>query len=91
MKANYKAREQRQKMIDLTANNFKIFLYALHRSEGFGENRLLRVIEECLEVANMTHYNNDDMLIIDRVLEQVLGKDEVTAIGREPLDIKGEF
>ena len=86
MKANYKAREERQKLIDLTANNFKIFLYALHRSEGFGENRLLRVIEECLEVAKLTNYNNEDMLVIDRVLGKVLGEEEIKSIGLEPCE-----
>lgn len=85
-----KALKQRAEDIEKTRRLLKQFLYALHKSEGFGQNRLLRVLMEWAEVykeVNDPKNNaNDEMLMIDRVLDQVVPSRYITkSVGREPL------
>lgn len=82
--------KQRAEGIEKTRQLLKQFLYALHKSEGFGQNRLLRVLMEWAEVykeANDPKNNaNDEMLMIDRVLDKVVPSRYITkSVGREPL------
>ena len=87
MKANYKKREKINERKDLITNTIKIFLLALRHSEGFGKNKLLRVLYEYTQLQNEANFNNDEMLIVDRELEKVLGKEVIDSIGREPFEI----
>lgn len=88
MKSNYKAREHKKRMVDLSVNNLKIFLLALMRSEGFGERRLIRVLYEFCELANESKYDNDEMLMIDSIIEKVIGKQMMENIGYEEMELK---
>lgn len=87
--------EERAKRQEHTRRLLKQFLYALHVSEGFGEGRLLRVLVEWAEVyqkVNDPRNNaNDEMLMIDRVLENVFPEGCMVSIGYEKLlDRKGK-
>lgn len=89
-----KLMEERARDIDKTRRLLKQFLYALHKSEGYGEQRLLRVLVEWAEVYKFVkdpkNNDNDEMLMIDRVLDQVLTKTIMSAVGYEKLlDMKG--
>ncbi len=90
-----KLMEERARRIDETRRLLKQFLYALHVSEGFGEQRLIRVLDEWAEVYEFVkdHRNNenDEMLMIDRVLDRVLPKTVMTSVGYEKfLDSRGK-
>ena len=87
---NNKAMRQRAEDIEKTRRLLKQFLYALHKSEGFGQNRLLRVLMEWAEVYKEVNDpkndSNDEMLMIDSVLDKVVPSRYITkSIGREPL------
>lgn len=87
---NNKAMKQRAEDIEKTRRLLKQFLYALHKSEGFGQNRLLRVLMEWAEVYKEVNDpkndSNDEMLMIDKVLDQVVPSRYITkSVGREPL------
>lgn len=87
---NNKAMRQRAEDIEKTRRLLKQFLYALHKSEGFGQNRLLRVLMEWAEiykeVNDPKNDSNDEMLMIDRVLDEVVPSRYITkSVGREPL------
>ena len=89
-----KLMEQRAKDIDKTRRLLKQFLYALHISEGFGERRLIRVVYEWSQVyehvKDPKNNENDEMLMIDRVLDNVLPRTVLSSIGYEKLlDDKG--
>lgn len=90
-----KQAKQRADDIEKTRRLLKQFLFALHKSEGFGENRLLRVLIEWSEVyqyVNDPKNNaNDEMMMIDRILDQVTPSAYVAkTIGHEKLlDNKG--
>lgn len=95
---NYK-KEQRRKAeeIEKTRYILKQLLYALHVSEGFGENRLLRVLLEWAETQKIVQSANkseanDALLMIDSVLNKVLPSQFVEkTLGKEPLrDWKGK-
>ena len=86
--------EQRARDIDKTRRLLKQFLYALHISEGFGERRLVRVVYEWSQVYEYVkdpkNNENDEMLMIDRVLDNVLPRTILSSIGYEKLlDDKG--
>lgn len=86
MKSNYKMAQQRKFATDLTRANLKLFLVALMRSEGFGKDRLYRVLYEfCSLVANES-YETDEMLMVDKIIESKMGKDFILNIGREKLN-----
>lgn len=81
--------------VEMTRQLLKQFLYALHVSEDYGENRLLRVLvtwsEVYKKVKDPKNDENDEMLMIDRVLDKVIGPRYVKCIGRENLkDKKGK-
>lgn len=85
-----KIMKQRAEDIEKTRRLLKQFLYALHKSEGFGQNRLLRVLMEWAEVYKEVNDpkndSNDEMLMIDRVLDEVVPSRYITkSVGREPL------
>lgn len=85
-----KATKQRIEDIEKTRTLLKQFLYALHKSEGFGERRLMRVLYEWsevyAEVNDPKNNDNDEMLIIDAMLDTVVPSRYLTkAVGREPL------
>jgi len=85
-----KMMKQRAEDIEKTRRLLKQFLYALHKSEGFGQNRLLRVLMEWAEVYKEVNDpkndSNDEMLMIDRVLDEVVPSRYITkSVGREPL------
>ncbi len=88
---------KRANEIELTRRVLKQLLYALHVSEGFGSYRLLRVLYEWAETQDMVKKSsnlseqNDEMLMIDKVLDNVLPSRFVQdVIGSEPLrDTKG--
>lgn len=89
-----KQMEERARRIDETRRLLKQFLYALHKSEGFGEQRLIRVVDEWADVyefvKNPKNDENTEMLMIDRVLDTVLPKTVMSPIGYEKLlDMKG--
>ena len=89
-----KLMEERAKEIAHTRRVLKQLLYAIHKSEGFGEQRLLRVLYEWAEtsefVRNPKNNENDEMLMIDRVLDKVIPNTVMTSIGYEKLlDRKG--
>ena len=89
-----KLMEQRARDIDKTRRLLKQFLYALHVSEGFGERRLVRVAYEWSQVYKYVkdpkNNENDEMLMIDRVLDNVLPRTVLSSIGYEKLlDNKG--
>lgn len=89
-----KLMEERARDIDKTRRLLKQFLYALHKSEGYGERRLVRVLAEWASVYKFVNdpknNDNDEMLMIDRVLDGVLPKTVISAIGYEKLlDMKG--
>lgn len=90
-----KEAKKRAERIEWTRKLLKQFLYALHKSEGYGEQRLLRVLVEWSEVYEFVNdpknNENDEMLLIDSVLDRVIPSRFVTAIGREKLrDRKGK-
>ena len=89
-----KRMEERARDIDKARRLLKQLLYALHVSEGFGEQRLIRVLAEWVEVQNFVkdpkNNENDEMLMIDRVLNTVLPETILSYIGYEKLlDRKG--
>ena len=89
-----KLMEERARRIDETRRLLKQFLYALHVSEGFGEQRLIRVLDEWANVYNVVkdpkNNENDEMLMIDRVLDTKIPRTVMTSIGYEKLlDMKG--
>lgn len=89
-----KLAEERVRRIDDTRRIIKQFLYALHKSEGFGEQRLMRVLLEWTEVYKFVNdpknNKNDEMLMIDSVLNKVIPPRFVSSIGYEKfLDKKG--
>lgn len=91
MKSNYKAKISQNERIEIVRNNLKMLLYALSRSEGFGEKRLLRVMHEFCEVVNNIK-SSDDLMVIDIELEKILGKETMQNIGYELLkDNKGNI
>lgn len=89
-----KLMEERARKTDHTRRIVKQFLYALMKSEGFGEQRLVRVLQvwsETYEFVN-DHRNdeNTEMLMIDRILDKVLPKTVMSAVGYEKLlNMKG--
>lgn len=90
-----KLMEERARELDHTRRVLKQLLYALHKSEGYGEQRLLRVLYEWGEtnefVRNPKNNENDEMLMIDRVLDKVIPKTVMSAVGYEKLlDSKGK-
>lgn len=90
-----KRMEQRAKDVEKTRRLLKQFLYALHVSEGFGERRLVRVVYEWSQVYehvnNPKNNENDEMLMIDKVLDNILPKPILSSIGYEKLlNRKGE-
>lgn len=87
---NNKAMRQRAEDIEKTRRLLKQFLFALHRSEGFGQNRLLRVLMEWAEVYKEVNDpkndSSDEMMMIDAVLDKVVPSRYITkSVGREPL------
>ena len=88
MKSNYKNRVKKAASLKHTKSDLKLFLLALIRSEGFGEKRLMRVLYEFCELMEETNYNSDEMMIVDSVVEKVLGKDVMKCIGYEPFITK---
>ena len=89
-----KQAEERARKIELTRRLLKQFLYALHKSEGYGEQRLLRVLLEWSKIYKYVNdpRNNesDEMLMIDRVLNNVMPPRIISSIGYEKfLDKKG--
>lgn len=89
-----KQMEERARRIDETRRLLKQFLYALHVSEGFGEQRLVRVLNEWADVYEFVkdpkNNENDEMLMIDRVLDTKLSRTVMTSVGYEKLlDMKG--
>lgn len=92
MKVDIERARERDKNINHTRQILKQFLYALHKSEGYGEIRLLRCLCEwadTYEYVNDPKNNlNDEMLMIDSVLEKVIGKYTVLSIGRDPINKK---
>lgn len=95
---NYiKERKRKAEEVEKTRYILKQLLYALHVSEGFGENRLLRVLVEWAETQKLVQdmnksEANDAMLMIESVLDKVLQSQFVEkTLGREPLrDWKGK-
>lgn len=89
-----KRMEERARDIDKARRLLKQLLYALHVSEGFGEQRLIRVLAEWVEVQNFVkdpkNNENDEMLMIDRVLNTALPETILSYVGYEKLlDRKG--
>lgn len=90
-----KAAEEKARDIQKARRLLKQLLYALHKSEGFGEDRLTRVLVEWGEtheiVKDPRNNENDEMLMIDRVLDKVLPPRVMDAVGYEKLlDMKGK-
>lgn len=78
--------------VELTRKLLKQFLYALCKSEGFGERRLMRVLLTWTEVYKEANgkNENDAMLTIDSILDRVMPSKYVKAIGYEKVkDSKG--
>ncbi len=89
-----KLMEERARDIDKTRRLLKQFLYALYKSEGFGERRLIRVLAEWAEVYKFVNdpknNANDEMLMIDRVLDTMIPRTVMSAVGYEKLlDTRG--
>ena len=89
-----KLMEERARDLDKTRRLIKQFLYALYKSEGFGEQRLIRVLYAWCETQDVVkdpkNDENDEMLMIDRVLDRVLPPTIMSTIGYEKLlDKKG--
>ena len=89
-----KQAEERAKKTEWTRKLLKQFLYALHKSEGFGEQRLLRVLVEWAEVYETVNdpknNENDEMLMIDGLLDKVIPSRFMSSIGYEKIrDMKG--
>lgn len=89
-----KQAEERAKKTDWTRKLLKQFLYALHKSEGFGEQRLIRVLVEWAEtyefVNDPRNNANDEMIMIDGLLDKVIPQRFMSSIGYEKfLDRKG--
>lgn len=89
-----KLMEERARKIDHTRRILKQFLYALYKSEGYGERRLIRVLAEWAEVykfvSDPKNNENDEMLMIDRVLDTLIPQTVMSSIGYEKLlDMKG--
>lgn len=89
-----KLMEERARNIDMTRRLLKQFLYALYKSEGYGEQRLMRVLMTWAEtykiVKDPKNDENSEMLMIDRVLDTVIPKTVMSAVGYEKLlDSKG--
>ena len=89
-----KQAEERAIRAEWTRKILKQVLYALHKSEGFGEQRLVRVLLEWCEVYKFVNdpknNANDEMLMIDGVLDSVMPPRFVASIGYEKfLDKKG--
>lgn len=89
-----KLMEERARDIDKTRRLLKQFLYALYKSEGYGERRLMRVLAEWSEVYKFVNdpknNANDEMLMIDRVLDTIIPRTVMSSIGYEKLlDMKG--
>lgn len=84
-----KLMEERARKADHTRRIVKQFLFALMKSEGFGEQRLMRVLCEWADtyefVNDPKNDANDEMLMIDRILDTVLPKTVMTAVGYEKL------
>ena len=90
-----KLMEERARKIDHTRRIVKQFLYALVKSEGYGEQRLMRVLKEWADtyefVNDPKNDENTEMLMIDRVLDSVLPKTVMSAVGYEKLlNMKGK-
>lgn len=78
------------KDVEKTRQLLKQFLYALHKSEGYGQERLLRVLltwSETHKIVNDPKNNKtDEMLMIDRILDEVCPSRLLTlAIGKEKI------
>lgn len=89
-----KLMEERAREQNHTRRILKQLLYALHRSEGYGEQRLVRVLDEWADVYKIVNDpkndSNDEMLMIDRVLDNVIPETVMSAVGYEKLlDRKG--
>ena len=89
-----KLMEERARDIDKTRRLLKQFLYALHKSESFGERRLMRVLAEWADVYKVVNdpknNENDEMLMIDRVLDTTIPRTVMSAVGYEKLlDTRG--
>ena len=90
-----KEMEERAKNATLTRRIIKQLLYALHVSEGFGEQRLMRVLYEWTEVYKFVNDPkndlNSEMLLIDKLLDSVLPERVMSSVGYEKLlDKKGK-
>lgn len=90
-----KLMEERARKINHTRRIVKQFLYALMKSEGYGEQRLMRVLTEWAEtyefVNDPKNDENSEILMIDRVLDNVLPKTVMSVVGYEKLlDMKGK-
>lgn len=84
-----KLMEERARNIAHTRRIVKQFLYALYKSEGFGERRLLRVLDEWAEVYRFVNDpkndSNDEMLMIDSILDTAIPQTVMSSIGYEKL------
>lgn len=73
---------ERQRAIVVT---IKQMLVAIRKSENFGEDRLMRVLQEWVELDKTTYADEDTLFLIDDVISKILGKDILKVIGKEKL------
>ena len=95
MSSASKLMKERAMDIEKTRRLLKQFLYALYLSEGFGEKRLMRVLATWSHVYKTVRDHksdeNTEMLMIDRVLDNIIPKTYMSAVGYEKfLDRKGK-
>ncbi len=81
MKSNYRDIDK----VDHTRRILKQMLWALHISEGFGEQRLMRVLATWSEVYKTVEKDpTNEMLVLDDYLDEVCPTKRLTrAIGKE--------
>lgn len=91
MKANLK----RVNDITIVKNTLKQLLYVLHVQNGYGEKRLLRLLHDWAELQDYiisSDDSNTELLLVDRMLDEVFPAGVVSVIGYEPLkDRKGRI
>lgn len=62
-------------------------LVSIRRSEGFGKDRLTRVLYEWVQLATEIHADKDEMFIVDEIIKEVMGDDVIKGIGETEMHI----
>lgn len=72
-----------QERLKAIISTVKQMLIAIRNSENFGEQRLIRILKEWVEINSIASKDKDEMLIIDDIISKVLGTEILENIGRE--------